>query len=262
MGRAPLGPVRREALKRALGLRGLDLHAYLYNDHHTLAELARRRGLDPLELADRLVAPWQGIDEARRALLRDRTLRILTQGHLAQHMFFHVFHGLHLGESVSELFGMPLAQYQALRAEGLTYAEIMRRGGVPQARFRAGFTRLLEHHRDEGAASSRPRPCRGARTSRGRWRGCRAGSRGRRPASTAATRTARTACCTARTPQAGPPPRASVARTSAASSASAPGCPPRAGCARPRGAGRRTACADPDATSLRRRWLACSSSSS
>jgi hypothetical protein len=81
-------PFDRERLERALRLRGRSLEAYLFNDHHTLAELARRRGINVNWLADHLVAPWQPIVDAQNlAVLRGRTVRVLTQGHLAQHVF-------------------------------------------------------------------------------------------------------------------------------------------------------------------------------
>src|SRR5215210_725563 len=51
-------PFDEQVLKRALGLRGRELEAYLYDDHRTLAELATRRGIDVERLADDLVAPW------------------------------------------------------------------------------------------------------------------------------------------------------------------------------------------------------------
>jgi len=145
-------PFDEQALKGELGLRGRELHAYLYDDHRTLAELARRRGLDEEALADRLVAPWQGIAGEHRAVLRERALRILTQGHLAQHMFFHVFHGLHLDHASRHLFGMPGPAYRALRDEGYAYVELAERGGVPAAALRSGIVSMLESDQRDGIA--------------------------------------------------------------------------------------------------------------
>jgi len=143
-------PFDEQALKHALGLPRLDLQAYLYNDHHVLAELARRRGIGVDELATRLIAPWQGISAKHRALLRERTLRILTQGHLAQHMFFHVFHGRSLFPYAQKLFGLPSGTYSMLRDKGLSYVQIAERGGVSHARLRAGLVRLIEQEHDDG----------------------------------------------------------------------------------------------------------------
>jgi hypothetical protein len=144
-------PFDEQLLKRELGLRGRELEAYLYDDHRTLAALARRRGIAPEQLADRVLAPW-GLPagDARLALLRDRALRILTQGHLAQHMFFHVFHGVGLRSAARSVFGVSGARYWRLRKRGHTPLGIARRGGVPAAAARTRMARLLRAHHDEG----------------------------------------------------------------------------------------------------------------
>ena len=56
------------------------------DDVHTLAQLVRRRGLDPGDAAQELVSAWAGDAPAQQqASLVDRALRTLTEGHLAQH---------------------------------------------------------------------------------------------------------------------------------------------------------------------------------
>ena len=142
-------PFDERVLTRALGLRSLELEAYLYNDHHTLADLARARGLEVEALADQLVAGWP---EADRAVPRARTLRILTQGHLAQHMFFHVFHGLDLGGHSEHVFGMPVLAYRGLREKGLSYAQIAERGGEPVSALRSLVWSILSANRRDGVA--------------------------------------------------------------------------------------------------------------
>src|SRR3954453_15135250 len=74
-------PFDEQALYDALGLDERSLEAYLYNDHHRLAGAAVFRGMSADQLADRLTAGWDSADADRRALLRDRTLHVLTQGH-------------------------------------------------------------------------------------------------------------------------------------------------------------------------------------
>ncbi len=101
-------PFDERQVEAALGLRGRELEAYLYDDHHTLAALARARGVGLDALVDRLLAGWG--DVPQRAVLRERTVRVLEQGHLAQHLFFHVFHGLELHPHSEHLFGMPLGR--------------------------------------------------------------------------------------------------------------------------------------------------------
>ncbi len=145
-------PFDERAVEGELGLAPGELEAYLYNDHNTLAALARRRGLDPAALADRLIAPWTGISGDQRALLRERTLRILTQGHLAQHMFFHVFHGLELHGVSHHVFGMRASAYRALRERGLSYVAIAKRGGVSPSAIRTEVTSMLSANRSDGVA--------------------------------------------------------------------------------------------------------------
>ena len=145
-------PFDEAQLKLELGLRGRDLHAYLYDDHRTLAALARARGVDVDELATRLVAPWGDVDPAQLARLRERTYLVLTQGHLAQHMFFHVFHGLHLDRFAPGMFGMPAAHAARLRGQGRSWIEILERGAVPAQTFRAAFRGVLEADARSGVA--------------------------------------------------------------------------------------------------------------
>jgi hypothetical protein len=144
-------PFEEQALKRALGLRGRDLESYLYDDHHTLAYLARRRRIVPAQLAERLIDPWRPrASEASMARLRDHTLRILTQGHLAQHVFYHVFHGVPVVANAQSVFGVPGRRYRRLRERGWRPLRIAHRGGVTFRAVRRGMIRLLRAQREEG----------------------------------------------------------------------------------------------------------------
>ena len=144
-------PFDEQTLKRALGLRGRELEAYLYDDHHTLAELAERRGLSVAELADALIAPWRSrVDDQRLALLRDRTLRVLTQGHLAQHLFFHVFHNGGASLNLAEPLGISAARLRARRADGLPLLQIARRQGVSEAVLTAHMSANFRMRRQQG----------------------------------------------------------------------------------------------------------------
>ena len=142
-------PFDRAPLERALGLRGSQLESYLFNDHHTLAMLARRRGVDVHALGDQLVAAWGPLlPPEQAAVLRDRTMRVLTQGHLAQHMFFHVYHWFPIGASEAQrLFGVPEGELDGLRKQGLSPLEIAGRHGVPEPDLTAALTAILEERR-------------------------------------------------------------------------------------------------------------------
>ena len=154
-------PFDERELEAALGLRGRELEAYLYDDHHTLAGLARSRGVSVNGLADRLLAGWG--DGSQRAVLRERTVRVLTQGHLAQHVFFHVFHGLELHPHAEHLFGMPADAYRALRDDGASYAEIARAGQVPLSVLRGHVVEVARADRREGVARGEAWPAEAAR---------------------------------------------------------------------------------------------------
>ena len=144
-------PFDEQALKIRLGLRGRDLEAYLYDDHHALADLARARGLDTVQLRDELVAPWRSLVDAEHyERLRERTERILTQPHLAQHVFFHVFHGAMMARDPQETFGLSAATVRRLRDDGLAPVEIALRGGVLADALGARLLRFFQSEHDAG----------------------------------------------------------------------------------------------------------------
>jgi Tol biopolymer transport system component len=89
----------------------------LRDDHRNLAQLAARHGWrDPGRLADALVAPWRArVGAARVAVLRGRALRTITQGHLAQHLFFHSLHQFAIPSRAPQIFGLSDAAFRDVR---------------------------------------------------------------------------------------------------------------------------------------------------
>ena len=89
----------------------------LRDDHRNVAQLAARHGWrDPGRLADALVAPWRGqVSAARVAVLRGRALRTITQGHLAQHLFFHSLHQFAIPSRAPQIFGLSDAAFRDVR---------------------------------------------------------------------------------------------------------------------------------------------------
>src|SRR3954451_3786480 len=87
-------PYDEGRLYALLGVTRGDIWRQLRDDHHNLAELARAHGWpSPERLAAALVAPRAGeVSPATLRVLRARALRTITQGHLAQHLFFHSLH--------------------------------------------------------------------------------------------------------------------------------------------------------------------------
>ncbi|MGI8729081.1 MAG: hypothetical protein ACR2LK_03685 [Solirubrobacteraceae bacterium] len=109
---------------------------HLRDDSTPLAELAATRGWpDPGKLADALVAPSaRGLSDSMRSKLRSRALRTLTQGHLAQHVFFHSLHQFAIPSAAPEIFGVTDANFRQLRRGEQSPLEIGRlRGRSPAA---------------------------------------------------------------------------------------------------------------------------------
>jgi hypothetical protein len=121
-------PYSERRLVRLLRLEPGELRRWLRNDRvHTIAQLARRRGIEPEELASRLVEPRRaGASEEWLAVLRERALRTITQGHLAQHILFHDFHHPGIALRARSIFGVPALEYRRLRLAGRAPAAIGR----------------------------------------------------------------------------------------------------------------------------------------
>jgi hypothetical protein len=146
-------PYDEQALFQMLRVTRAQAEAWMSDDrHHTLAQLVRRRGLEPSATARRLVARWAGDQSARRrALLRERALRTLTQGHLSQHVFFHVFHQPEVGARADSVFGVTPMRYLAMRRSGYTPGEIGRRGGRSRAQTARAIGRVWNATASRGA---------------------------------------------------------------------------------------------------------------
>lgn len=121
-------PYDERVLLRALKTDRGGLRRWLRNDRaHTIAQIARRRGIEPRDLADRLVAGWApDVSGAWGDELRDRALRTLTQGHLAQHLFFHRFHHPGIALRARSIFGVRALEFRRLRLTGHAPARIGR----------------------------------------------------------------------------------------------------------------------------------------
>lgn len=113
-----------------------EVWAWLRDDTRNLAALARQRGWRPEALARELVAPWRGklADPSRLALLQSRALRVLTQGHLSQHILFHSLHQNAIPDNAPAIFGVASRdEFQALRRSELSPVQICRLNGLSRA---------------------------------------------------------------------------------------------------------------------------------
>jgi signal transduction histidine kinase len=123
----------------------VEVDAWL-DDHRTLGQLARKRGWSSQRtLARALVAPrLKGVRPAMRPVLERRALETLTQGHLSNHVIFHVFHTPAIAEHAPTTFGLRPATFRRLRDSGLSPATIAQRGGRTRAGAQTRIAHLLE----------------------------------------------------------------------------------------------------------------------
>jgi hypothetical protein len=122
------------------------------DDHRTLGELARTRGwTSQRRLAHALVAPrLKGVRPAMRPVLERRALDTLTQGHLSNHVIFHVFHTPAIADHARTIFGLRPATFRHLRDSGLSPAAIAQRGGRTRAGAQARIAKLLKARGQRG----------------------------------------------------------------------------------------------------------------
>ena len=134
------------------------------DDVHSLAQLVRRRGLDPAEVAQDLVSAWAGqASEQQRLVLVDRASRTLTEGHLAQHVFFHFAHYPAVALRARTVFGIAPLRYQRFRLAGWTPSEIARQHGRTAARVRRLTVPILRDGARAGVAGLETPPAQAQR---------------------------------------------------------------------------------------------------
>src|SRR4051794_38746275 len=124
-------PYDETRLYGLLGITRVGLWEQLRDDKRTLAELAARHGWrDPRRLAAALVAPEAArVGPARAKVLRERALRTITQGHLAQHLFFHSLHQFGIASEAPEIFGVTDLAFRGLRRAELSPLAVARLHG-------------------------------------------------------------------------------------------------------------------------------------
>ena len=144
--------------RRLYSLLGVDRGAIwrmLRDDTRNLAQLAQDRGWEPAALARELVAPWRGKlrNPERLALLERRALRTLTQGHLAQHLFFHSLHQEAIPSHATAIFGVASrAEWSTLRRSELSPLQICRLNGLPRGHAQERAAATLREYADKGVA--------------------------------------------------------------------------------------------------------------
>jgi Tol biopolymer transport system component len=119
-------PYDESRLYSLLHITRRDLWHQLRDDTRTVGQLGKQRGWRPRALAGALVAPRRAsVSPAKFRELRSRALRTLTQGHLAQHIFFHSLHQSVIPDRAPRIFGVKsTAEFQRLRRAELSPLQI------------------------------------------------------------------------------------------------------------------------------------------
>ncbi len=141
-------PFDEARLQRLLRVSRPQLWDWLRHDVQTLAELGARRGYpSPRALAAALVAPRaKDVSPAMARELRARTLRVLVQGHLSQHLMFHSLHQEAGPHAAARLFGVRDTEaFQRLRRLDLSPLRIGRTHARTRAQMQGGLGAELRH---------------------------------------------------------------------------------------------------------------------
>ncbi len=139
-------PYDETRLYELMGVTRGEIWRWLRDDTRNVAGLAALHGWsDPHALARELVAPWRGKlrEPGRMALLERRALLTLTQGHLAQHIFFHSLHQNAIPDNAPEIFGTSTTRFRDLRRSELSPLMICRLNGLSRAHAQAAAEQTL-----------------------------------------------------------------------------------------------------------------------
>lgn len=127
-------PIDMPAFYAKTGIRQSELFDWLRDDdHHDLAGILRHKGFEPKETVESVLAAKPAATKRTRKILAERAGRLLTQGHLAQHVFFHWFHNPSIRQNAREIFGMNSWDYARARRMGFSPADV--------GRLKRGYTR-------------------------------------------------------------------------------------------------------------------------
>lgn len=119
-------PFDEEDLERVLQVDSSRVWAEIGRTGKTLSDVALARGVTQsrllTELQDGRATPRES---TARQVLRARTLRVLTQPHLAEHMLFHPFHTWSVLRNSEQVFGVSQARFdELLQRRRLSFTEI------------------------------------------------------------------------------------------------------------------------------------------
>jgi hypothetical protein len=147
-------PFDERVLTDALRMPPAQLEAFLYNDHHTIAQLARRRHVGFTGLVRRLTAWTATVPGADRAEMERRTRLVLVSGHLAQHVFHHVFHGFDLLPRVVRAADVRWATFDDRRTRRWSLRRIVSSAGGDPAAVERDLGAAIDAEHDRGVAEA------------------------------------------------------------------------------------------------------------
>lgn len=164
-------PIDEDELAKELALKPGQLQAYLYDDHHTLAQLATTKGIELEGLLERLTAWSASLTPEQQAVVKQRARLVLVGGHLAQHLFFHVYHGnIVMSSPTSPGFKaskLSWKKYREARIAGRSIDQIVKSAGGDIAKVTAEYkTALTAQNQQAVAAGETPQSQASRMTSR------------------------------------------------------------------------------------------------
>lgn len=145
-------PFSERELYRATGIKHAEFKDWIRDDdRHNLGQLVRRHGKKPEAVVERLLRKQKRrISDAHYKELVRRSNALMTQGHLAQHVFFHYFHNPVLAENSRAIFGIRPGDYHRARLRGWTPREIAARGGRTMKSAQRRAMRVMAQSQTEG----------------------------------------------------------------------------------------------------------------
>lgn len=145
-------PFDERELYRVTGIKQAELRDWIRDDdRHTLGQLVKRHGKRPADVVEHLLRKQKRrFSEAHHRELLRRGNALMTQGHLAQHVFFHYFHNPALAENSRWVFGIRPGDYHRARLRGWTPREIAARGGRSMKSAQRRAMRVMADLQTEG----------------------------------------------------------------------------------------------------------------
>lgn len=146
-------PFDEERLERLLRATRGEIFRHIRIDaDSTLAQLGRKVGLSPGELARRLVGPQRSkLSGPSYRRLRSNARRVVSQGHMAQHFLFHALHQTAIPNRARSIFGVhDRQQFLELRRAEISPLQIGELHGRMRVQMRRAAAQALRDAAQRG----------------------------------------------------------------------------------------------------------------